>query len=178
MKPNPTNASWDRREGESAKAYAAFCAYRDIGAARSLTKVVQKYNGNYGSKALLAKWSSQHNWVRRCYEYDVFQEKERRKELNAYYVKMLKRHAKQARLIQEKALVALQKIDPETLTNNELIRYLEVGIKIERDTLNLPIELVPMEEERKDEHMAQRLSKELLEKTEDILRIRDQVLNI
>jgi len=35
-----------------------------------------------------------------------------------------------------------------------------------------------MEEERKDEHMAQRLSKELLEKTEDILRIRDQVLNI
>ncbi|MGI6466952.1 MAG: hypothetical protein ACOXZZ_05105 [Sphaerochaetaceae bacterium] len=60
--------------------------------------------------------------------------------------------------------MALQKIDPETLTNNELIRYLEVGIKIERDTLNLPIELVPMEEERKDEHMAQRLSKELLEK--------------
>ncbi len=171
-----THNSWDRNKNETAKAYAAFCAYRNLGINRSLTKVIQKYNGKYGNKTLLAKWSSQHNWVRRCYEYDVFQEKERRKELNAYYVKMLKRHAKQARLIQEKALVALQKIDPETLTNNELIRYLEAGIKIERDTLCLPIELVPMEEEKKDNYIADRISKDILKKAEEVLSIRDSVL--
>ncbi len=173
MNSNTTEASWDRRKGESAKAYAAFCAYRDYGINRSLTKVIQRYNGKYGSRTLLAKWSTLHDWVRRCYEYDVFMEKERRRELNSYYIKMLKRHAEQAKLIQEKALKALQKVDPETLTNQELLKYLEIGMKIERETLCLPIE-IDNPQESNNNFTEAKISKEIMEKTEALLNLRKE----
>ena len=39
---NQTAPIWERQEGETAKAYAAFCAYRDYGIDRD-QKVVNKY---------------------------------------------------------------------------------------------------------------------------------------
>ena len=126
---------WDRINNESAKAYAAFCAYRDYGIDRSATKVLQRYNNKYGSRSMLTRWSNKHNWVNRCYEYDVYMEKEQRKELHSYNIKMIKRHAEQSMLLQSKAIEALINIDPKSLSNQELLRYIEVGMKLERDTI-------------------------------------------
>ena len=33
-----------RRTGESSKAFAAFCEYRDLGPERSISKVLEKYS--------------------------------------------------------------------------------------------------------------------------------------
>ena len=51
--PEPERA-WLRHPDETAKAHAAFRYYRDLGAARSHTKVVQKY---MGSRPLIARWA-------------------------------------------------------------------------------------------------------------------------
>jgi len=38
--------AWDRQPGETAKAYAAFGLYRDLGPSRSAAKVREKYGKN------------------------------------------------------------------------------------------------------------------------------------
>lgn len=138
-----SNPSWERQEGESSKAYAAFCIYRDYGVDRSIVKVVQMYGENGTSKAQLFRWSSRYSWVQRCSDFDTFSEQQRRKEISAYRQKMSERHAQNARAIQEKALHALKHVDPSTLTNSELLKYLESGMRIEKEALGY----VPVPEE-------------------------------
>jgi hypothetical protein len=59
---------YTRRTGESARAFEAYQSYRDMGAQRSLAGVGQKLGK---SKAILERWSSRWEWVRRCEVYDA-----------------------------------------------------------------------------------------------------------
>ena len=51
---------WDRRENESARAYAAFRAFRDLGSARRLADVVDFPHRQ------VQTWSRRHGWVDRA----------------------------------------------------------------------------------------------------------------
>jgi prophage DNA circulation protein len=53
---------------ESAKAYAAFVAYAEMGSQRSLEKVCQQYAK---SIPVLKRWSVQHHWQERVRQYDA-----------------------------------------------------------------------------------------------------------
>jgi len=59
---------YGQRLGESAKAFAAFVVYRDMGEERSLEKVAQELGK---SVSLLQRWSSQHEWVTRVLAWDT-----------------------------------------------------------------------------------------------------------
>lgn len=61
---------WDRRDNETAKAYAAFLEYRNLGVQRSLSAVSQKLNK---SIMVLARWSSPNDWVARAEAWDAEQ---------------------------------------------------------------------------------------------------------
>ena len=73
-----TQKSYDRSDGETAKAYSAYCIYRNMGASRSLEKAsIKFYTGqspdNYpvkGNIRRIERWSSQWNWVERCQDFD------------------------------------------------------------------------------------------------------------
>jgi hypothetical protein len=69
-------AAWDRLDGESAKAHAAFVVYRDLGVQRSLQKAWERYtNGN--TKAMpgyFGRWSSENAWVERAEAWDIEQQ--------------------------------------------------------------------------------------------------------
>jgi hypothetical protein len=67
---------YTRRTGESAKAFAAYCEYRDLGPERSITKVSQKYSK---SIALLGRWSQKFGWVQRSAAYDAYLAEQERK---------------------------------------------------------------------------------------------------
>jgi hypothetical protein len=54
--------AWGRQENESARAFQAFEVYRDLGVERSLVKVGQTLGK---SRALIERWSAQHDWVDR-----------------------------------------------------------------------------------------------------------------
>ena len=174
LKMSEEKKSWDRQQGESSKAYAAFCAYRDLGITRSVMKVVEKCDGKFGKRSILTRWSIQHDWVRRCQEYDDFLEKQQRKELQAQAIEMTKRHLEQSRLLQKKAINALSQIDPSSLSNQELLKFIEVGMKLERSVLTY---YVPEEkdnsEEKKNDETASRISKEILDLTHQLFEIRD-----
>lgn len=61
---------WDRKPEESAKAYAAFTVYRDLGPSRTLraaAKALQR------GRSLLDHWSARYGWVVRAEAYDAQQ---------------------------------------------------------------------------------------------------------
>jgi hypothetical protein len=53
---------------ESAKAYAAFVAYAEMGSQRSVRDVAQKLDK---SSTVIGRWSSQHHWQERVRQYDA-----------------------------------------------------------------------------------------------------------
>lgn len=69
-------SAWDRREGESKKAYQAFCDYRDMGTSRSLRSLHEQYiepsfnNPVTKSRSSLNTWSAQHDWQNRVIAWD------------------------------------------------------------------------------------------------------------
>lgn len=120
---------YERQPDETKKAFESFIIYRDMGMDRSIRKVAQKLNKSY---QLLARWSTQYDWVDRANEYDaemdrlkLLQEEKERKAMG-------KRHAKGAMLIQSKAIERLKTIEPEHLEPKDLIKWFVEAVKIER----------------------------------------------
>jgi hypothetical protein len=70
--------TYDRQEGETAKAYAAYCIYRNMGADRSLEKTAIKFYPRqspdtyrtHPNIARIERWSKTWNWVERCKDFD------------------------------------------------------------------------------------------------------------
>lgn len=61
--------SWTRQEGESTQAYEAFKAYLHLGKNRSLQGAADEIGK---SMSLTARWSGQHDWVKRSRAYDSY----------------------------------------------------------------------------------------------------------
>jgi hypothetical protein len=62
---------WQRRPGESARAYAAARVYFEMGAGRSQAEVAQK---SAKSRPLIKRWSSVWEWVSRAAAFDEYLE--------------------------------------------------------------------------------------------------------
>lgn len=58
---------WARQEGETSKAYAAFCVYRDQGEGRTTRSTAEALTK---SETLIKTWSSKHGWVARAAAWD------------------------------------------------------------------------------------------------------------
>lgn len=67
MTKQPDIRPWDRQNPESAKAYEAFCIYRDMGPDRTLRAVAEVLNK---SQAIMGRWSSAHDWPARSRAWD------------------------------------------------------------------------------------------------------------
>lgn len=134
---------WERQQGETTKAYAAFCVYRDLGPDRSLEKVRKEYekNGKKISVKFLGRWSAKYNWVERARAYDDYLDYKKREEQEKAIRDMAERHAKVAMLFQQKVLERLQGINPSELSPADLARWLDVATKLERLSRGKPTEI-------------------------------------
>ena len=66
---------WERNESDTAKSYAAFCIYRDMGSKRSLQKAADAYyRKSDANRTQFTKWSSDHNWQARVQSWDEHQQ--------------------------------------------------------------------------------------------------------
>lgn len=132
-KSNITPDPWERQEGESTKAYEAFCTYRDMGRERSLSKVAAKLQK---SETLMGRWSGAHEWVDRAAKWDDEQERIERETAQREQVeaikKMRKRHAKLAENMLEKAASALAQIPEEEIRPADISRMVDIASKLER----------------------------------------------
>lgn len=112
---------WYPRENETPEAFQAFCVYI----------VMNKFTLSEIAKALQVKlltlktFAEKYSWEARK---EVF--------LNYFLSKdaqeMHSRHIKKAIALQEKALRKFELIEPENLSNSEVIRFLTAGANLER----------------------------------------------
>jgi hypothetical protein len=127
----PGREAWERRPGESARAYEAFARYRDLPIAeRSYRRVAQELGK---SGALIARWCSAHNWTDRAAAWDAEQERQWLAAQQQARRDAAERHIRAGQLAQTKATKALLDLNPEDLSPGELVRVLEAGVRIERD---------------------------------------------
>jgi len=137
---------WDRQPGETSKAYAHFCLYREMGVSRSLRQM-QKVPGCTAVVRQLNRWSSKWRWVQRCQQYDDHLERQARREQERERKEMVKRHAKIAVLGQNLVVKGLEKLVAEIedgsrrATASDLSRLLDVAVKVERLSRGEPTEI-------------------------------------
>jgi hypothetical protein len=125
---------WERREGESSRAHAAFCIYLDMGPKRSLREAARRYyqdkcRANVGQ---IWRWSRRWNWVARCEAWDDYQDKLARERQTEEIQAMRDRQAKLGVGMQGVAAQGLKAFRPEEATAHDIVRLAAEGTKIER----------------------------------------------
>jgi hypothetical protein len=106
---------------ESAKAFAAFCFFRDLGTSRSLTHVAKHLNpGRPITVQSVSEWAIKHCWKQRCWAYDYHCQEEARREVAAA--------RREARERQCRLAVALQKIAMAGMA--ELLEKIKAGVEL------------------------------------------------
>lgn len=130
---------WERLPGESAKAYEAFCKYRDMPPGeRSLREVARRLGK---SETLISRWSSQYRWVARVQAWDDEVDRKAREAHLRTVKEMRERHARLAVAFQQKVAQRIQMIDPDELAPQDLARWLEIATKLERLSRGEPTEI-------------------------------------
>jgi hypothetical protein len=133
-------ALWEQQGGESARAFGAFCAYRDLGPRRSLRAAAEKFYGRAAAalERQVDKWSHAFRWVERANAWDRHLDAQARRTQEEARREMVERHVKEARALQAKAVERLRALRPEELGPADLLRYLVEAAKLERLALGEP----------------------------------------
>lgn len=129
--------SWERKAGESGPAYEAFCLYRNLPycdnpTGRSLAKVGAKLGK---STTLMERWSTAHEWGERCREYDNEIQREELEARKVAVKKMQQEHIATAGKMVQKAMAALEKLEPEDMKPRNILDFLKMGMDMERRAL-------------------------------------------
>jgi hypothetical protein len=134
------SAPWEQQPGESARAFGAFCLYRDLGPRRSLRAAAAAFYGrtSAASERQVDKWSRAFGWVERASAWDRHLDAEARKAQEEARREMVERHVREARALQAKALERLRALCPEELGPGDLLRYIVEAAKLERLALGEP----------------------------------------
>ena len=132
---------WERRLRESAKAYAAFVVYRDLGAERSTAAVARSLGR---SKTLIDRWSSRHGWVARARARDDEIDRQTTAAKLREAVEMEDRHGRAAVALQARALQALKDIQGDKVSPRDLTYMMDIAVKIERLSRGQPSERVEL----------------------------------
>jgi hypothetical protein len=133
--------SWERVAGESAMAFAAFCAYRDMGAERSIRKAVESVEPNEAARAkrynVWRNWAAAFKWRERAADYDQYLERLKQTELR----KTIEAQGALHRAVTGKMLdVVKQKLDgmnPAELSQGSVTEWVQTAIKAEREAAGL-----------------------------------------
>jgi hypothetical protein len=136
LSPGP----WEQQPGESARAFGAFCVYRDLGPRRTLRAAAAAYYRRTSGtlERQVDKWSSAFRWIERASAWDRHLDDEARQAQEVAHREMAQRHVREARALQAKALERLRTILPEELSPADVLRYFVEAVKLERLALGEP----------------------------------------
>lgn len=138
---------YERRDNETDPAWQAFALYRDLGVERSLAEVGRRLDK---TTALLGRWSSAHQWVKRVRAWDI--EVDRRKRLADLRAieSMRERQTKIAIQLQDLGASELKKLAKRAaeleresgIDAKTIVQLIESGAKLERLNRGEPSDIV------------------------------------
>ena len=137
---------WERQHGETAKAYEAFCVFRDLGEGRTIQTVTEKLRKSYD---LLRRWAKRWDWQSRADAWDASITEEARQSLARSYRDMLERQMKIGRMMQVRAANNIEKRDLDKASIHSLVIMANSGVEIERSAYEMA--MAPERGETKDE---------------------------
>lgn len=153
----PEREPWARQPGETRRAFAAFCIYRDLGPRkRSHGQAAKRY---YEGKARvylgqIALWSSRYNWVERCRQYDEFVDEQRRQKALDAILEMADRQAREGTALQTLGARILSSLlaRGNEITGNvlDVVRALRTGAEIERLARGMPTQIIEEQAPERD----------------------------
>ncbi|MDR2899940.1 MAG: hypothetical protein LBV20_00265 [Treponema sp.] len=139
--------SWERLDGESASAFAAFCAFRDFGLERNIRKAVESSLAKAGiekDSTVCAKkyrtwrnWSNQYRWNERAADFDNYIEKLKATELRKIIEAQGEKHREVTGKMLDVVSKKLDTMNPEDLTQGAVTEWTQTAIKIDRDMAGL-----------------------------------------
>ena len=134
--PELKRGQWDRRPGESHKAFAAFTKYRDLAEKRTYQQVAEELHCN-GSN--VRRWARLWNWYARAHEWDVRRDQAAQEAQIRERRRMAERQARTGMEMQDLAAQGLRELlsrldrkAPLNLSPRDIARLMEVGAKLER----------------------------------------------
>jgi hypothetical protein len=133
--------SWEPLTKEKPNAFAAFCAYRDCGAGRTIRKAVEtteKDETLWVSKCnSWRNWSNKYRWRERAAAYDrhieILKQTELRKTIEAQGEKHREVIGKMLDVVSKK----LDTMNPEDLTQGNVTEWVQVAVKVDREAAGL-----------------------------------------
>jgi hypothetical protein len=126
---------WQRQPGESTKAFAAFCLYRDLGPGRSVVGAYRQRTGKESARQADGRWN---DWARRWHwparaatwddEQDWLKVQAQLKKIE----ETAERHANLSVDFLQKIIERMRTIDADALGPRDLQAWFETAVKIER----------------------------------------------
>src|SRR5215469_4827040 len=133
--------SWECLTGESAKAFAAFCAFRDCGAERTIRKAVESVEKDEAKQAkrynVFRNWSNQYRWREHAADYDRHIENLKQTELRKTIEAQGEKHREVTGKMLDVVSKKLDSMNPEDLTQNNVTEWVQTAIKAEREAAGL-----------------------------------------
>lgn len=141
----PSAEPWEQMTGETVQQYEKFCAYRDMRyiapsgtgdlprldftRERSIRGLARQLGL---SRKTLEPLSARFQWVERCEAYDLYILRRLKEKGEAEILKMHKNHAAIAAQMLKKAMRRLLTMQEEEIAASDMVRMVDVGVKIER----------------------------------------------
>jgi hypothetical protein len=141
MADNLPFESWERLAGETSAAFAAFCAFRDLGVERNIRKAVESVEKNLDVQAkkyrVWRNWSTQFRWRERAADYDKYIERLKQAELRKTIEAQGKKHREVTGKMLDVVSKKLDLMNPDELTQGNLTEWVQTAIKAEREASGL-----------------------------------------
>jgi hypothetical protein len=140
-----------RLANEPAAAWAAFCAYRDMGPTRSIRAAYRQRSGAEGAapggqpSGHWNAWTRDWRWRQRAEEWDRFLDRQARLAQVEEVKAMNRRQVQAFRALQARAIQALAKVRAEDLSPQDIVRWMVEASKGERLALGQVTEAVRSE---------------------------------
>lgn len=112
---------WEPSEGESARAFACFAVFRDLGPERTLRSAAGLFYGKEdgptrGELDTVKRWSAAHDWMERVRHYDSWLQMERRDAIQRHTAERADEFARRESELREKALTIREMAAEKSLT--------------------------------------------------------------
>lgn len=122
-----------------------------------MTRELEPYNGETPKPQTIANWKREFGWNQRADEQDEFIRKEVEREIVEEKVRMFKRHAEDARKLQQAGWDFIE--DHGVNNASQALKAIEIGLKVERESRGIPdaIEAVSGKTDRQLENTIKKL---------------------